>query len=146
MAQLPVEIHLTSEMVQLLSEIDEFKGRFSGLQNIPRDQLSLLRKVATIESVGSSTRIEGVKLSDKEVEALLDKLELQSFDDQSPSLSILSERIYQLAAVQSRLTMADIEREISAPKSTVKFHLKQLTVNGHLMRHGQGRATWYTRA
>lgn len=350
MAQLPVEIHLTSEMVQLLSEIDEFKGRFSGLQNIPRDQLSLLRKVATIESVGSSTRIEGVKLSDKEVEALLDKLELQSFKtrdeqevagyadamnlvydawenlrltenhirqlharllqyaskdqrhrgdykkftnhveafdpngkslgivfatespfetpramqelvqwarehledksmhplvvtgifivnflaihpfqdgngrlsrilttllllragyayvpyssmetvveankdryyaalrrtqgtlksdvpiydawlsfflscvqkqkknlevklqsfgDQSPSLSILSEQIYQLAAAQSRLTMADIEREISAPKSTVKFHLKQLTVNGHLMRHGQGRATWYTRA
>lgn len=79
MAQLPVELQLSSETVQLISEIDEFKGRFSNLQNIPRDQLGLLRKVATIESVGSSTRIEGVKLSDKEVEILLDRLELGSF-------------------------------------------------------------------
>ncbi len=79
MAQLPVEVQLTSEMVQLISEVDEFKGRFSNLQNIPRDQLNQLRRVATIESVGSSTRIEGVKLSDQEVEALLDKLELHSF-------------------------------------------------------------------
>jgi Fic family protein len=35
--------------------------------------------VATVESVGSSTRIEGARLSDYEVEALLANLELRSF-------------------------------------------------------------------
>ena len=79
MAQLPVEIQLTSEMVQLLSELDEFKGRFSNSKNIPRDQLKRLRKVATIESIGSSTRIEGVTLSDQEVAALLDRLAMAVF-------------------------------------------------------------------
>ena len=34
-----------------------------------------LRKVATIESVGSSTRIEGAKLSDAQVETLLSNLD-----------------------------------------------------------------------
>jgi len=34
--------------------------------------------VATIESIGSSTRIEGSKLSDREVEQLLAKLEIKS--------------------------------------------------------------------
>ena len=41
--------------------------------------MSALRRVATIESVGSSTRIEGSKLSDREVEQLLSSLGIQSF-------------------------------------------------------------------
>ena len=36
--------------------------------------------MATIESIGSSTRIEGSKLSDREVERLLSHLEIKSFD------------------------------------------------------------------
>ena len=43
------------------------------------DRLSALRRVATIESIGSSTRIEGSKLSDREVAQLLSKLEIRSF-------------------------------------------------------------------
>ena len=43
------------------------------------DRLSQLRNVATIESIGSSTRIEGVKLSDIQVETLLSNLTTTSF-------------------------------------------------------------------
>ena len=43
------------------------------------ERLSALRRVATIESIGSSTRIEGSKLSDREVERLLSNLEIKSF-------------------------------------------------------------------
>ncbi|MGL9718346.1 MAG: Fic family protein [Wolbachia sp.] len=39
----------------------------------------MLKKIATIESIGSSTRIEGAKLSDREVEQLLSKLDTHSF-------------------------------------------------------------------
>jgi len=38
-----------------------------------------LRRVATIESIGSSTRIEGSKLTDREVERLLSNLQIKSF-------------------------------------------------------------------
>ena len=42
-------------------------------------RLSALRRVATIESIGSSTRIEGAKLSDREVERLLANLDIRTF-------------------------------------------------------------------
>ena len=43
------------------------------------ERLLNLRRVATIESIGSSTRIDGVKLSDREVRALLTNLEIEKF-------------------------------------------------------------------
>ena len=43
------------------------------------DRLSALRRVATIESVGSSTRIEGGNLSDREVAGLLSNLQIKTF-------------------------------------------------------------------
>ena len=46
---------------------------------IAPERLSALRRVATIESIGSSTRIEGSKLTDREVERLLTNLEIKSF-------------------------------------------------------------------
>jgi len=72
-------IKITHEMIAIISEIDEFKGAWRALGKIAPERLNQLRKVATIESVGSSTRIEGSKLSDREVEALLSRLETKSF-------------------------------------------------------------------
>ncbi len=69
----------THEMLNLISEIDEFKGKWNVLQNLSPERLSALRHVATIESVGSSTRIEGVKLTDREIETLLSNLKQYSF-------------------------------------------------------------------
>ena len=73
-------IQNTPELVALLSEIDEFKGAWRALGTLAPDRLQALRRVATIESIGSSTRIEGSKLSDREVEELLGKLEVKKFD------------------------------------------------------------------
>jgi len=75
-------IKITAEILALVSEIDEFKGAWQALGRLTPDRLSALRRVATIESIGSSTRIEGSKLSDREVERLLSNLEVQSFDTQ----------------------------------------------------------------
>jgi len=59
--------------------IDEFKGRWQATQDLAPERLSSLKRIATIESVGSSTRIEGAKLSDEQVEKLLSRLEQKSF-------------------------------------------------------------------
>ena len=64
----------------LLSEIDEFKGAWRALGTLAPERLLALRRVATIESIGSSTRIEGSQLSDREVEQLLSKLDIKKFD------------------------------------------------------------------
>jgi Fic family protein len=72
-------IQITQELLALLSEIDEFKGAWRALGTIAPERLNALRRVATIESIGSSTRIEGSKLTDREVERLLRNLEIKRF-------------------------------------------------------------------
>jgi Fic family protein len=72
-------LQITPELLAIISEIDEFKGAWRAFGTLAPDRLSALRRVATIESIGSSTRIEGSKLSDREVEKLLSRLEIQSF-------------------------------------------------------------------
>ena len=70
---------LGSDLVKLIAEIDEFKGRWDALKTLSPDRLDALRKVATIESIGSSTRIEGAKLTDRQVETLLANIEMRPF-------------------------------------------------------------------
>ncbi len=73
-------LQITPEILSLIARIDEFKGAWRALGTLAPERLSALRRVATIESIGSSTRIEGSKLTDREVERLLSNLAIQSFD------------------------------------------------------------------
>jgi Fic family protein len=73
-------LEITPEILLLIAEIDEFKGAWRALGNLAPDKLLQLQKVATIESIGSSTRIEGSKLTDRQVERLLLGLQVQKFD------------------------------------------------------------------
>ena len=73
-------LSITPQMLSLIAEIDEFKGAWRALGTLAPDRLSALRRVATIESIGSSTRIEGSKLSDSDVERLLSNIEIRHFD------------------------------------------------------------------
>ncbi len=73
-------LHITPEILSLIAELDEFKGAWKALGTLAPERLSALRRVATIESIGSSTRIEGSKLSDAQVGRLLSNLEIKKFD------------------------------------------------------------------
>ena len=68
------------EMLDIIAELDEFKGAWRALSTLAPERLSALRRVATIESIGSSTRIEGSKLSDQDVEKMLSNVEIRSFE------------------------------------------------------------------
>jgi Fic family protein len=72
-------IQITPELLALIAEIDEFKGAWRALGTLAPERLKALRQIATIESIGSSTRIEGSQLTDREVERLLSNLEIKRF-------------------------------------------------------------------
>lgn len=79
-----MEIHekniiISPRILNLIAEIDEFKGSWLLLGKLAPDRLTSLKKIATIESIASSTRIEGVKLSDTDVKNLLSGLDINSF-------------------------------------------------------------------
>ncbi len=72
-------IQITPEILKFISEIEEFKGAWRSLGAIAPERLLALKHIATIESVGSSTRIEGSKLSDQDVAKLLSNIGVHSF-------------------------------------------------------------------
>ncbi len=72
-------IQITPALLSLIARIDEFKGAWRALGALAPERLSALRRVATIESIGSSTRIEGCGLSNREVERLLSNLQIEPF-------------------------------------------------------------------
>lgn len=77
--QFAPNVQISPEILALIAGIDEFKGAWRALGVLAPERLSALRRVATIESIGSSTRIEGSRLSDAEVEALLANLDAAGF-------------------------------------------------------------------
>ena len=77
--KLSFSFEITQKILQRISYIDTFKGKWSHLDKSDSRYLKELRQIATIESIGSSTRIEGAMLTDKEVAELIKKVNINSF-------------------------------------------------------------------
>lgn len=79
-----IKLSLSSEVYQKLSQqlsiLDTFKGSWKARENQEEQYMKELRKIATIESIGSSTRIEGARLTDQEVEKLLSSVKITKFE------------------------------------------------------------------
>jgi Fic family protein len=64
-------IYLTSEIVQKISHLDELKGLWHGSAKLNPHILKQLKASVIITSTGASTRIEGSRMSDAQVERLI---------------------------------------------------------------------------
>ncbi|GAB4224141.1 MAG: hypothetical protein Tsb005_20820 [Gammaproteobacteria bacterium] len=73
-------LNITPTILGFIAEIDEFKGAWRALGTLAPERLHALRHVATLESIGSSTRIEGSKLSDRDVEKFLSNCQIKHFE------------------------------------------------------------------
>ena len=116
-------VQITPEMLSRLSEVDEFKGAWRALSALAPERLNALRKVATIESVGSSTRIEGSTLDDRAVEALLSTLHIRKFGSRD------EQEVAGYADVMDTVVNAFDDIRLTAN------HLKQL--HRDLLRHSE---------
>ncbi|MEJ7913220.1 MAG: hypothetical protein WKF70_08705, partial [Chitinophagaceae bacterium] len=68
-------------MISLISAIDRFDGSWSSIEKKEGKTLKQLKSIATVRSVGASTRIEGSKMSDEEVDVLLKNLDVTKLQD-----------------------------------------------------------------
>ncbi len=105
-------ITITPELLALVAEIDEFKGAWRALGSLAPERLRALRHIATIESIGSSTRIEGSRLSDREVERLLGGLQIEAFSSRD------EEEVAGYAAVME--TVFDAWAEIPITENVIR--------------------------
>ncbi len=64
-----------------LSQIDSFGGAWSFIEKKEGHSLKQLKSIATVRSIGASTRIEGAKMTDEEVEVLIKNLEISKLEE-----------------------------------------------------------------
>jgi len=78
--KLSFDSEVYQKLSQQLSVLDTFKGSWKVKESQQGKYLKELRKIATIESIGASTRIEGAMLTNEEVEKLLASVKVTRFE------------------------------------------------------------------
>lgn len=73
--------NIPAEIISVLGKIDELKGRWVTGAELSPQVLGRLKRSVLITSTGASTRIEGVKLSDEDIEKVMRGLNIQKFSD-----------------------------------------------------------------
>ncbi len=74
-------LNLDWTLVNLISQIDRFDASWSSIERKEGQSLKQLKSIATVRSVGASTRIEGSRLSDEEVGVLLNAVDITKLED-----------------------------------------------------------------
>lgn len=64
-SKLNFDFQTTQLIIKKIAYIDAFKGKWKGLELKESVYLKELKQIATVESIGSSTRIEGATLTKK---------------------------------------------------------------------------------
>lgn len=74
-------LNLDWQLIALTSQVDRFDASWTSIERREKQSLKQLKSIATIRSVGASTRIEGSKLTDEEVDALLKNIDITKLED-----------------------------------------------------------------
>ena len=77
--KLNFDFFINQRVIQLLTAIDGYRGKWNVVKKRENRYLKELRRIATIESIGSSTRIEGATMTDEEIKQLLKDVKITKF-------------------------------------------------------------------
>jgi Fic family protein len=73
--------NLPASIWDKITQIDELKGRWVGGVRLGPQVLGRLKQSVLVTSTGASTRIEGARLSDEDIEKLMRGIAIQKFSD-----------------------------------------------------------------
>ena len=104
-------LNIDWELIRLISQIDRFDASWTTIEKKEGQSLKQLKTIATVRSVGASTRIEGSKMSDEEVEVLLNEIDITKILDRDSqevvgyfeTLDLISESHEEISITESNL-------------------------------------------
>ena len=76
-----LKIDLDWNLISIISQIDRFDASWTVIEKKEGQSLKQLKSIATVRSVGASTRIEGSKMSDADVNVLLQAIDITKLED-----------------------------------------------------------------
>lgn len=74
-------LNLNWQLISAISHLDRFDASWSSIERREQQNLKELKSIATVRSVGASTRIEGSRLTDEEVDVLLKEIDVTKLED-----------------------------------------------------------------
>ncbi|WP_420458348.1 Fic family protein [Neolewinella sp.] len=77
--KLTLDFKTSQAIIRKVGFVDSFKGKWRGLGGSESIYLKELKQIATIESIGSSTRIEGATMTNDEVKDFIRSIKITSF-------------------------------------------------------------------
>lgn len=99
------------KLINLISEIDRFDANWTTIERREGQSLKELKSIATVRSVGASNRIEGNRMSDEEVDVLLQKIDVTKLTDRDSQdvvgyfevLDLISESYENISVTESHI-------------------------------------------
>ncbi|GHT52926.1 cell division protein Fic [Bacteroidia bacterium] len=99
------------KLINLISEIDRFDSQWTAIERREGQSLKQLKSIATVRSVGASNRIEGNKMSNEEVDILLQKIDISRLVDRDSqevvgyfdTLDMIAESFENIAVTESNI-------------------------------------------
>ncbi|MFT4203869.1 MAG: Fic family protein [Chitinophagaceae bacterium] len=104
-------LNIDWKLINLISEIDRFDANWTAIERREGQSLKELKSIATVRSVGASNRIEGNKMSDEEVDVLLQKIDITKLTDRDSqevvgyfeALDLISDSYESIAVSESHI-------------------------------------------
>lgn len=105
------KLNIDWKLINLISEIDRFDANWTAIERKEGQSLKELKSIATVRSVGASNRIEGNKMSDEEVDVLLQKIDITKLTDRDSQevvgyfevLDLISESYENIHLIESHI-------------------------------------------
>jgi Fic family protein len=106
-----LKIDIDWKLISIISQIDRFDASWTTIEKKEGQSLKQLKSIATVRSVGASTRIEGSKMSDEEVNVLLQAIDITKLEDRDSqevvgyfnTLDIISESFLDIEITESNI-------------------------------------------
>ena len=129
------KLNIDWKLIALISEIDRFDANWTAIERKEGQSLKELKSIATVRSVGASNRIEGNKMSDEEVDALLKKIDITKLTDRDSQevvgyfevLDLISESYENISLSESHIK--------SLHDSLMKYSTKDQWHKGDFKQH-----------
>lgn len=120
--------NIPAEIWSKITQIDELKGQWIAGARLSPQVLNRLKRSVLITSAGASTRIEGSRLSDEDVEKLMSGIDIQKFTDRDKQevkgYFELLENVFD--SCLSAKASASAERFLKLGENTIKYFHKEL--------------------
>jgi Fic family protein len=106
-----LKLKIDWKLIKLISEIDRFDANWTAIERREGQTLKELKSIATVRSVGASNRIEGNRMSDEEVDVLLQKIDITNLTDRDSQevvgyfevLDLISESYENISVTESHI-------------------------------------------